>query len=121
MTPTIDSSPPLEVTPPASNLHLLEIDSSVRTNNHQQISANSPSSSSSSSSISSSSESSSRGSQSDTSGSSKPSPPPVLLTLESKLLSELEDEEEYEYEALPENTSLTANLLAGATAGIMVS
>lgn len=31
-----------------------------------------------------------------------------------------EDDQEYDYEALPENTSLTANLLAGATAGIMV-
>ncbi|KAF5119864.1 hypothetical protein DV495_003361 [Geotrichum candidum] len=34
--------------------------------------------------------------------------------------SQQDDDEEYDYEALPENTSLTANLLAGATAGIMV-
>lgn len=119
MTPTIDSSPPPEAPPPASNLHLLDIDSSARNNNHQQISATPSSSSSSSASISSSSASSSSGSQSDNNDSSKASQ--VLLTLENKLIPELEDEDEYDYEALPENTSLAANLLAGATAGIMVS
>jgi hypothetical protein len=31
-----------------------------------------------------------------------------------------EVEEEYDYEALPKNTSLTSNLMAGAFAGIMV-
>lgn len=31
-----------------------------------------------------------------------------------------DDEDEYDYEALPENTSLAANLVAGAAAGIMV-
>ncbi|CAN6640089.1 mitochondrial RNA-splicing protein Mrs4p [Trichomonascus vanleenenianus] len=31
----------------------------------------------------------------------------------------VEEEDDYEYEALPENTSLTANLMAGAFAGIM--
>lgn len=30
------------------------------------------------------------------------------------------DDDEYDYEALPENTSVTANLIAGASAGIMV-
>lgn len=31
-----------------------------------------------------------------------------------------EEDDEFDYEALPENTSLAANLIAGATAGIMV-
>lgn len=34
--------------------------------------------------------------------------------------AEAEKEEEYDYEALPRNTSLSANLMAGAFAGIMV-
>lgn len=32
-----------------------------------------------------------------------------------------DEEDEFDYEALPENTSITANLIAGAVAGIMVS
>lgn len=97
-----------------SSAHLVPVSDRYKLKNNDAPKANTSIDSTSSSSSSSSSASSS----STTTMSNNHSAVSIIDIIEHAIEDEVDDE--FDYEALPENTSLSANLIAGATAGIMV-